>query len=548
MSPPDDKTMAKPAGPEAKTSPEPAPPSWKLIAIGLSIAGIAAVLSAVLLAGFLESRPVDLREHTRKRASDLERLLAYNQVPESSVTQSAEEERHDGTARWTYREYRVDLPPTLSLAGVERLIRRNMADRNVSVFDEPDTPADRTVLRLAAAGQQFATLTLTGTPDRANLTEASRRLARETVDLLNGLVPAVERIERGPVESRENGEALWEFAAIDVWIDTVEQVQTLVTEANAALSRNDVHLSVDPDEGTGETGITVSFHGLECVRIAVHAPVPQPTEPGPAGESMPEEAGSELSADGVPDPESLPLDSEHLNGDAREPAAPAKSFRAGDPLKVAIIVDDGGYGGEITQDVLALDPRLTLSILPRAPHSTDTAQRAAELGFEVMLHMPMENSSDHNSYPGQITVDMPAEEIHQLTAKALADVPGVVGINNHTGSRFTSDPNAMRAFLTGIQPLSLFFVDSRTISTSKAYEMAREMGIPCAARDLFLDHEPDKKYIRERFNQLIELCEKQGSAIGICHFRRNSVSVLQEKLPELEKHGITLVHASELID
>jgi hypothetical protein len=263
---------------------------------------------------------------------------------------------------------------------------------------------------------------------------------------------------------------------------------------------------------------------------------------------MAEEAGDDAVVRSVPESESLPLDSEHLNGDAREPAAPARSDRPGGALQVAIIVDDGGYGGEITEDMLALDPRLTLSILPGAPHSTDTAQRAAQLGFEIMLHMPMENSSEHAAYPDQLTVDMTPERIHELTAEALTDVPGAVGINNHTGSKFTSDPEAMRAFLSGVQPLDLFFVDSRTISTSTAYEIAQEMDIPCAARDLFLDHEQDKDYIRERFDQLIALCEQQGSAIGICHFRRNSVAVLREKLPEFEQRGIALVHVSELVE
>jgi len=520
-----------------------------LIGVGLCIAGLASALSAALLAGFLESRPVDLRDLTRERSSDLERLLAYNQVPESSVRISAEEERRDATARWTFREYEIDLPETLSLGGVERLIRRSMADRNVSVFDEPGTPADRIVLRLEAAGQQFATLTLMGVPDRINFTEASRRLARETNDVLSGLVPTVERMERGAVEPRTNNEAQWELASIDVWVAASEQAQALANAVTGTLTRNDVYVRVKPDENENEVRVSVLYRGLECVGVTVHAWQPEePAPPGPTGESKQADGENGRPAPVIPDPESLPLDSEHLNGDAREPATPVSPSRPGEGLEVAIIVDDGGYGGDTTAEVLALNPQLTLSILPGAPHSSDTARRAAELGFEIMLHMPMENSSDHSTYPGQITVDMPAEKVHELTAEALADVPGVVGINNHTGSKFTSDATATRAFLTGIQPLGLFFVDSRTISTSTAYEIAREMQIPCAARDLFLDHEPDKTYIRERFTQLIELCKKQGSAIGICHFRRNSVAVLREMLPELENHGIALVHVSELVD
>ncbi len=525
------------------------PPSWKAILVGLVFAGLAAAAAAGLIAGFLDSRPVDFHPLTEERIADLDRLFAYNQVPAARIEKAAVEERRDETARWAYCEYKVDLPPELSVSGMERLLRRTMAERNVSVFDEPDQPADTRVLRFSTAGKHFATVVLTGVPDRTNLTEPARRLAQDVVHALTNMAPVVERFERGAVEPQENEGTLWERVSIDAWVASPEDVDTVAGGITTALSRDDVEIRVEASETVGQTEVTVLYMELECVRITLHAPDTYPDMPvdgeSASGESETGDAEPPLP---VPDPETLPLESEHLNGDATAPAMPQKPKTAEGPLRAAIIVDDGGYGGEIGESVLSLDPRLTLSILPWAPHSTDTAQRATELGFEVMLHMPMENSSEHNTYPGQLTVGMPAEEVHRLTKDALEDVPGAAGINNHTGSRFTSDATSMRAFLEGIKPLELFFIDSRTISTSTAFEIAQEMDIPSASRDLFLDHESDKTYIRERFNQLIELTKKQGTAIGICHFRRPSVEVLREMLPEFEKAGIEIVHASELIE
>lgn len=546
---PNDNAPDSPEHLGEESPPRPGPPSWKIIILGLFLAGTAAAGAAVLIAGFLDSRPVDLRAITQERASDLERLLAYNQVPASSVAKRIEEERHNETARWTYCEYEVELPPVLSVEGVARLVRRNMAERDVSVFDEPDPPKDNVVLQLATAGQHFATLILTGSPDRTDLTEPSRRLMREVVTVLSGMTPTVERYERGSAESRDNNDARWEFASVDAWVASSTLAQTVATELSTSLIRDDVRMRVEHTADSEMTTITVTYSGLDCVRVTIHAPKPSvEATSGSDSVSMSSETPDASSNPPVPDPESLPLDSEHLNGDATVPAAPPRPRTYSGPLRAAIIIDDGGYGGDITEGVLALDPDLTLSILPWAPHSKDTAERAADLGFEVMLHMPMENSTDHSTYPGQLTTTMPAETIHQLTADALSDVPGAVGINNHTGSRFTSDADAMRVFLECIKPLELYFVDSRTISTSAAYGIAQEMEIPSAARDLFLDHESGKDYIRQRFNQFIELTKDQGSAIGICHFRRNSVSVLREMLPEFEKHGIDLVHVSELLE
>lgn len=543
--------MESPSDAELEPAPspprhDPVPPSWTTILVGLVLAGLAAAAAAALIAGYLGSRPVDYRPLTHERLADLDRLFAYNQVPDSSIAKGAVEDRQDATARWSFRAYTVNLPPTLSLGGVERLLRRNMAEQNVSVFDEAGHPDGTIVLNLATMGKHFAAVQLTGTPDRSNLIEPARRLARETVEALHGMAPVVERFERGQVEPRENADAIWENVVIDAWLPSAVSAQSVTAQLATTLSRNDVDLAVTAAETPGDTTVTVSYAGLECVRIIFHAPVESAEMPSGDAAADP---GSETTPPlPVPDPETLPLESEHLNGDAKVPAVPSTSRTVSGPLRVAIIVDDGGYGGAVSEELLLLDSRLTLSILPWAPHSTDTAQRATELGFEVMLHMPMENSSENNTYPGQLTIGMPAEEVHRLTLDALDDVPGAVGINNHTGSRFTSDTAAMRTFFDGIKARNLFFIDSRTISTSTGFAIAQEMQIPSAARDLFLDHESDKQYIRERFQQLIDLVKEQGTAIGICHFRRNSVDVLREMLPEFEKADIEIVHASELVE
>ena len=77
--------------------------------------------------------------------------------------------------------------------------------------------------------------------------------------------------------------------------------------------------------------------------------------------------------------------------------------------------------------------------------------------------------------------------------------------------------------------------------------MAAAFGVPAAARDLFLDHDDEIDSIRRRFREVLSIARAQGQAIAICHFRRNTVAVLQEMLPQLEEQGIRLVHASEFV-
>ena len=215
--------------------------------------------------------------------------------------------------------------------------------------------------------------------------------------------------------------------------------------------------------------------------------------------------------------------------------------------RVAIIVDDGGYGGSTTDVILSLTTRLTLSILPNTPYGTALANEATLLGFEVMLHMPMENMSRDLLHEGQIETHMNESDIQRLMLEALAQVPRAVGVNNHMGSKFTADADALSLFMVGVREEGLFFVDSRTTTDSHAYQVAKAYGIPSAYRDLFLDHDNDLESIHKRFRELMDTAIRDGSAIGICHFRPNTASVLRAMLPELRLAGIELVHASELV-
>jgi polysaccharide deacetylase 2 family uncharacterized protein YibQ len=112
----------------------------------------------------------------------------------------------------------------------------------------------------------------------------------------------------------------------------------------------------------------------------------------------------------------------------------------------------------------------------------------------------------------------------------------------------------MRAFLEVVKKHNWFFVDSLTTGRSKGKALAREMKIPTAARDVFLDYSNDPKeldhidYIHKQLEHLIALAERRGSAVGIGHFKKNTVKVLAEMLPELERRGVQLVHVSELVE
>ncbi len=216
--------------------------------------------------------------------------------------------------------------------------------------------------------------------------------------------------------------------------------------------------------------------------------------------------------------------------------------------RLALIIDDFGYNSDTISAYAAMHVPITFSVLPYRPHSNEAASKALSSGHQVMLHLPMEPlSSGEQSEASTITVAMSDQEIRDTVAKAIRAVPGVIGVNNHQGSRATADSRVMKATLAVIKVNSLFFVDSRTNGHSIAAETARQMGLKTGSNDIFLDGQSDIDYIKNQLWTAARMAARNGSAIAIGHARPNTVAALREAIPEVEAAGIKFVFASQLV-
>ena len=186
--------------------------------------------------------------------------------------------------------------------------------------------------------------------------------------------------------------------------------------------------------------------------------------------------------------------------------------------RVAIIIDDMGYHGKIGDQLLGLDLPLSFSFLPMAPFALEQEEKAYQLGREVMVHLPMEASDPKwDPGPGALRTGVPAEELIKTTQKDLAAVPHATGANNHMGSRFTRNRQAMHTVLQVLKEHDFFFVDSMTTASSTGMDEAAKMGIKTNRRHIFLDNVQDQHKICVQLDKLTALAGKQGEAIGIGH-------------------------------
>ncbi|MFH1414559.1 MAG: divergent polysaccharide deacetylase family protein [Elusimicrobiota bacterium] len=221
-----------------------------------------------------------------------------------------------------------------------------------------------------------------------------------------------------------------------------------------------------------------------------------------------------------------------------------------DKNRVAIVVDDLGYTKNI-QAFIELDIPVTYAILPGLKYSNFLAKELKRSGLPFILHMPMEPEGYPGIDPGEIALltDMDEEKIEKTLDRALESVEGAPGLNNHMGSRFTSNPEKMRILLEILKRKGLFFVDSATSNNTTGFKTASELGVRTAKNSFYIDNKDDYDYIMSRLEKLKRTASSNMKTVAICHItRKNTVKALAYFLEELKKADIEFVTVEELLE
>ena len=217
--------------------------------------------------------------------------------------------------------------------------------------------------------------------------------------------------------------------------------------------------------------------------------------------------------------------------------------------KIGIIIDDFGYrNDEVSDGFLELDAYLTYAIIPGHEYSTFFGEKATKAGYEVIVHMPMENTGKtYGEEEFVLTTEMDNETIQRRINTAFNQIPTAVGMNNHQGSSASADQRVMSSVARTIKERNLFFIDSRTTVETIAETTMEVFGVPTARRNVFLDNDDDEEKITEQFMKLVKKSEELGSAIGIGHVKPKTLKVLKKHIPELQKKGFKFEFVSNML-
>ncbi len=215
--------------------------------------------------------------------------------------------------------------------------------------------------------------------------------------------------------------------------------------------------------------------------------------------------------------------------------------------KVVLVIDDLGIVKGATREMIDMDVPLTLSFLPYASGIAKQVDDAYSKGHDILVHIPMEPKGKADPGPHALLSSTSGRVQLENIDYNLSQFSNFIGVNNHMGSQFTEDAEAVDRLLGVIKDKGLLVLDSKTTPNSQLENRAREKGIPVTNRDVFLDNERDHDYILGQLTKLEHMAKSNGTALAIGHPYSQTISALKQWIPTLKEKGITIVPISQTV-
>lgn len=212
--------------------------------------------------------------------------------------------------------------------------------------------------------------------------------------------------------------------------------------------------------------------------------------------------------------------------------------------KLVLIIDDVATF-EHANMVKSIGLKITPSIFPATKTHPDTPNIARTFEF-YMIHLPMQAKHFDSPEIGTLTINESFESMLEKIKKIRKDFPRAKYTNNHTGSRFTSDYDAMDKAYRALIEQGFIFVDSKTIAQTAVARAAKKYNQPYISRDIFLDDDPSASAVRRELVAAVNLAKKRGYAIAIGHPKKNTIAVIKASKNNILK-DVEVVYLKDIL-
>jgi polysaccharide deacetylase 2 family uncharacterized protein YibQ len=193
--------------------------------------------------------------------------------------------------------------------------------------------------------------------------------------------------------------------------------------------------------------------------------------------------------------------------------------------KLIIILDDVSFNYQV-KAIKSIPFKITPSFFPPTKVHPNTPIYAKKFK-DYMVHVPMQALHFPHPEPNTMNIEWNYYQIKKRIDEIKKLFPNAKFINNHTGSKFTSNLKSMQYLFKALKEDNLGFVDSRTTPLSKARIVESMYHIPFFERNIFLDNKNNIKYIQNQLKKAVLIAKHKGYAIAIGHPHSATIKALK---------------------
>jgi polysaccharide deacetylase 2 family uncharacterized protein YibQ len=210
--------------------------------------------------------------------------------------------------------------------------------------------------------------------------------------------------------------------------------------------------------------------------------------------------------------------------------------------KMVIVIDDVHTKKQLEM-IEKLNMKITPSIFPPYTLSPKSHLLAKDLKH-YMIHLPMESSNKKfNTQSKTIMSSFSDERIVDRVIEIRKLFPEGKYVNNHTGSIFTANYEAMKKLYIALKLEGFIFVDSFTHRFSKVKKIADEHGDAYVRRTSFIDNVHTIYSIQKQLKLAVKKAKKNGYVIAIGHPHKVTMQALKKSKSILKDVELVYIDA-----
>lgn len=215
-----------------------------------------------------------------------------------------------------------------------------------------------------------------------------------------------------------------------------------------------------------------------------------------------------------------------------------------DAPRIAILITDIGLNTKSSNAAIDdLPGQIDMAFSPYGRNLQDWMDKARAKGHEGILMLPTEplNYPDNDPGPHSLLTDLSQTDNLKRLDWLLSQVTGYVGVVNHMGSKFTASEEGMTPILNDLNNRGLMFIDSRSTRFSMAARLARQLNMPRAMNDRFIDNVISPAEIKRQLSELEKTARTFGTALGLARATPLTIREIAAWAETLDQNGIQLV-------